>query len=179
MKLSAILVSLLVQIGAIMKHPCTLGGQLYSSRMLLRSRIFVCVGGTLAGISSLLAACSSPVGSNPPNPQPTSISFTDADLKNYAKTVLAIEPIRQSAYNEIQQMSKNGETPSIACHQPNSLGALPKDIQNVAVNYCTQSKKIGESNGLTISRFNAMTVNAQFDPELQKQIQNELIRLQQ
>ena len=170
---------LLVQLSAILQYPCTLCRQPSLSQMLLRSQTFFRIGVTLTGFASLLAGCTSRVASNPPAPKPTLISFTDADLKNYAKAVLAIEPVRQAAYNEIQQMSKNGQAPDIVCDQSKSLERLSKDIQTVAINYCTQSKKISESNGLTMAQFNALSVNVQSDPELQRRIQNELIRLQQ
>ena len=98
------------------------------------------------------------------------------DLTNYAKAVLAIEPLRLSAYDEIKKIV--GSVPGIVCNQQQSLRGLPKNAQGIAANYCNQSKKIVESNDLTISRFNNITVQIQSDSALQKKVQNELIRLQ-
>lgn len=105
-------------------------------------------------------------------------SFSDAELKNYAKAVLAIEPIRQSAYTEIKRTAGSGDVPAIVCSQPDSLKNLPNNTRTIAVNYCNQSKKIVESHGLTTARFNAITVKLQGDNSLGKRIQAELLRLQ-
>jgi hypothetical protein len=105
-------------------------------------------------------------------------SITSEEVENYARTVLAIEPSRQTAYSEIQKLTNEENVPDVTCTEVSSVAALPTNIQDIAVNYCNQSKKIGESNGLTISQFNAITVSAQSDSELQKRIQNELVRLQ-
>lgn len=99
-----------------------------------------------------------------------------SELANYAKAVLAMEPLRLSAYDEIKKIV--GSVPGIVCNQQQSLRGLPKNAQGIAANYCNQSKKIVESNDLTISRFNSLTVQIQSDSDLQKKVQNELIRLQ-
>lgn len=127
----------------------------------------------IGGISLVLGGCSG-------NSSSTSTSeFSDEEIKNYARTILAIEPIRQSAYKEIQQISKSDKVPFIACGQRDSIASLSQDVQEIAMNYCNQSQKIGESNGLTMSRFNTVTMKAQSDLDLQKQIQNELVQMQQ
>ena len=105
-------------------------------------------------------------------------NITRTELENYARSVLAIENIRQSAYNDIKQIVGSNDTPAISCNKQDSLNKLPDNIQGIAVNYCNQSKKIVESNGLTIARFNAITVKIQEDADLKGQIQAELIRLQ-
>jgi len=48
----------------------------------------------------------------------------------------------------------------------------------IAVEYCNKSKKIVESNGLTIDKFNAITMTVQSDPNLEKRVQAELLELQ-
>lgn len=105
-------------------------------------------------------------------------SINEDEVKNYARTVLAIEPIRQAAYNEIKKITSSGEVPAIACHKSESLGQLPGNLRTIAVNYCNQSKRIVESNGLTVPRFNAITMGVQANPDLEKRIQSELLRLQ-
>ena len=102
--------------------------------------------------------------------------ISKSELTNYAKAVLAMEPLRLSAYDEIKKIF--GSVPGIVCNQQQSLRGLPRNAQGIAANYCTQSKKIVESNDLTISRFNSITVQIQSNSDLQKKVQNELIWLQ-
>jgi hypothetical protein len=139
----------------------------------------ISVVGCLAGLTAILAGCSSPSTSNSATPVSTESgkSVTADEIKNYARAVLAIEPIRQAAYTEIQKLT-NDEKVDVTCTKADTIAALPKSIQDVAVNYCNQSKKIGESNGLTMAQFNAVTVSAQSNSELRQRIQNELLRLQ-
>lgn len=133
--------------------------------------------GWLAGLTAVLAGCSSPV-SESPTPIPTVTSVSAEEIENYAKAVLAIEQSRQAAYNEIQQIHNGKQIADITCTQAKTIASLPSNVQDIAVNYCTQSKKIGESQGLTMYQFNGITVTAQSNPEVLKRIQNELVRLQ-
>lgn len=105
-------------------------------------------------------------------------AITSEEVQNYARSVLAIEPVRQEAYNQIKQITGDRDVPAIACHQPNSLNNLNRDIREIAVDYCNQSIAIVEQNDLTIGRFNVITTSQQSDPDLQQRIQEELIRLQ-
>ncbi len=134
----------------------------------------------LAGLTAILAGCSSGTTSNSPTPIATvsENSVSTEEIKNYAKAIVAIEPIRQAAYSEIQKNSNDEKIPDITCTKPDTIAALAKDIQDIAVNYCNQSKKIGESHDLTMPRFNGITASAQSNPELRRRIQNELLRLQ-
>jgi len=134
--------------------------------------------GWLAGLTAILVGCSSPPVSESPTPIPTLTSVSSEEVENYAKAVLAIEQSRQAAYNEIQQINNGTQVADINCTQTKTIASLPSNVQDIAVNYCTQSKKIGESQGLTMSQFNGITLTAQSDPELLKRIQNELLRLQ-
>ncbi len=133
--------------------------------------------GWLAGLTFLFASCSSQSASNSPTPVPTMKSVSTEEVKNYAKAVLAIEPKRQEAYREIQIKLNDEKVPEIVCTRADTIASLSKSVQDIAVNYCNQSKKIGGSHGLTIQKFNAITVTAKSDPELQRRIDNELIRL--
>jgi hypothetical protein len=132
----------------------------------------------LAGLTAILAGCSSNQVSDSQTSIPTVSSIRAEEVENYAKAVLAIEPKRQEAYNEIQKMTNDEQVPNITCNKADTITALAKSVQDVAVNYCNQAKKIGEGQGLTMSQFNAITVSAQSNPELGKRIQNELVRLQ-
>jgi len=89
---------------------------------------------------------------------------------------MAMELGRQNAYNEIKKLV--GTPPNIECSKPDSLNALPANAKAIAVNYCNQSRKIVESNGLTIETFNQITVNMQKDPALQAQIQKIMLDIQ-
>jgi hypothetical protein len=137
--------------------------------------------GWLVGLTAILAGCSS----NSASETSTEIqavsgeSISAEEVENYAKTVLAIEPSRQSAYTEIQQLINDEQFPDVSCTKSDTIATLPSNIRDIAVNYCNQSKQISESQGLTLSQFNTITASAQADPELQKRIQNELVRLQQ
>ena len=102
----------------------------------------------------------------------------DTAVTNYAQAVLEMEPVRQTAFDEIKKLIGSGDIPPIVCHKPESLDALPGNARKIAVNYCSQSQKIVESNLLTIARFNAITVDMQNNPNLKTQIQKELLRIQ-
>jgi hypothetical protein len=100
------------------------------------------------------------------------------EVTNYARIVWAIEQLRQSVYKEIQKIAPSSNLSNVACTQPKSLQSLPREAQAITANYCNQSKKIIETNGMTISRFNEMTQNQQSNPDLQRRIQNALILIQ-
>ncbi|MDX2100735.1 MAG: DUF4168 domain-containing protein [Leptolyngbyaceae cyanobacterium bins.59] len=140
-------------------------------------------------LSLAIAATVFVLGVDQPTPDSFAFSFggapvqaqtiTDAELKNYARVVMAIEPIRQTAYSEIKRLIGDREVPPIICNKQESLKNLPTNTRNIAVNYCNQSKRVVESNGLTIARFNAITARLQQgDEALEKRIQTELLRLQ-
>lgn len=105
-------------------------------------------------------------------------SVSNTEVTKYARAVLVMEPVRQTAFNEIKKMIRSGDIPPIVCHKPKSLNALPNNARKIAVNYCKRSKEIVESNGLTINRFNAITVNLQNDSNLKRRIHNELLHIQ-
>lgn len=91
---------------------------------------------------------------------------------------MAIETSRQTAFSEIQQQMNQEPVPNIICTQPDSLEELPSDVRGIAVNYCNTAKEIGISQGFSMAQFNAITATAISDMNLQRQVQNELIRLQ-
>ncbi|MBD1870893.1 DUF4168 domain-containing protein [Cyanobacteria bacterium FACHB-471] len=105
-------------------------------------------------------------------------AISDQEVEDYARSVLAIEPIRQETYNQIKQIIGNRDVPAIACHQSNSLNNLNRNIREIAVNYCNQSIAIVEQNNLDIGRFNLITTSQQSDAQLRERIQRALIQLQ-
>ncbi len=106
-------------------------------------------------------------------------NISNEEIQSYARSVLAIEPIRQAAYDEIKRILGSGQVPPIACHRPNSLNNLSQNIRQIAVNYCNRATQIVERNNLTINRFNTITVTMQSNPSLAPVIQREIMRLQQ
>ncbi len=100
------------------------------------------------------------------------------DITSYAQAVLAMETPRQQAFDEIKKLIGGGEIPKIICNDPKSMGSLPRQAQDIAVTYCNRSLKIVEDNGLTIDRFNKLTLEIQNNNNLKRQVYNTLIRLQ-
>lgn len=129
--------------------------------------------GVLSGFAPDLSQRSSNIFSSAAYAQ----AVSNPEVTNYARAVLAMEPVRQTAFNEIKKII-NGDIPPIVCHKPSSLNALPGNARKIAANYCKRSKEIVESNGLQINRFNAITVNLQNDSNLKRRIHNELLRIQ-
>jgi len=103
---------------------------------------------------------------------------SNSEVINYAQAVLAMEPSRQQAFGEIKKLIGGGEIPQIVCNDPKSINNLPQKARDIAINYCNRSQKIVEENGLSIDRFNKITVEIQNDNNLKRQIYNTLIRLQ-
>lgn len=155
-------------------------GRAESFRRHLRKMGVLPTLGWLLGATVILTGCSSSSdseASTPISPIPGD-QVTAEEVENYATAVLAIEGSRKTAYNDIQQRLGNQKVPDVTCNQASTLVDLPKDIQDIAVKYCNTAKQLSEEQGLTISRFNTITVSAPADPELERRIQNELIRLQ-
>lgn len=130
--------------------------------------------GLLSGHAPDLSGSSAFVFSSAAYAQPVS----DPEVTNYARAVLVMEPVRQTSFNEIKKMIGSGDVRPIVCHKSESLDALPGNARNIAVTYCNRSKEIVESNGLSIARFNSITVNLQNDPDLKRRIHDELLRIQ-
>jgi hypothetical protein len=105
-------------------------------------------------------------------------AVSNEEVQSYARSVLAIEPIRVKAYKEIQQMTGSDDVPVVACHRPSSLSDLPENIRDVAIDYCNQAIAIVERNNLTITRFNQITIAHQNNRGLSDRIQQVINQLQ-
>jgi Domain of unknown function (DUF4168) len=105
-------------------------------------------------------------------------SVNNVEVTSYAQAVLAMEPARQQAFEEIKKLIGGGEIPKIVCNDSKSMNGLPNKAKDIAVNYCNRSQKIVEDNGLTIDRFNKITMEVQSNNNLKRQVYNTLIRLQ-
>ncbi len=105
--------------------------------------------------------------------------ITNDEVQSYATAVLAMEPLRQTAYAEIKRIVGSGNVPNIACYLRQEFDKLPADIRLIANNFCDQSKRIVEISGLSINRFNEITMQQEDDITLQQRIQAQLVRLQE
>lgn len=105
-------------------------------------------------------------------------SFSNEEITNYARAVLALEARRHQVFNEIKKIV--GSVPRIVCNEQSSIEALPGATpQRLATSYCEEAEKIVEMKGLTINRFNEITDRQQGNPQLRQRIQAEILRLQQ
>ncbi|MDX2214174.1 MAG: DUF4168 domain-containing protein [Oculatellaceae cyanobacterium bins.114] len=105
-------------------------------------------------------------------------NVSNEEIQSYARSALAIEPIRQAAYDEIKRILGSGQVPPIACHRPNSLNNLNPNIRQIAQRYCNRATQIVGRNNLSINRFNTITVMRQSNAALEQAIQEAIRRIQ-
>lgn len=136
---------------------------------------------SLAGIAAIFSGCASNSSSHSTTSIPTVApeSVKPEEIANYARAVMALESKRQDLYPKIQQFIKKQQVPDINCTKLDTISSLSRDAQKLAVAYCKEAKQVIESNNLTITQFNQITVTAQANLNLEKRIQTELIRLNQ
>ena len=106
------------------------------------------------------------------------LNINNTEVTNYAKAVLGMEPVRQQACEEIKKLIGSKDVPQVICNDPTSINALPGKAKDIAGNYCNHSQKIVEDSGLTVERFNKITVEIQNNNNLKKQLYNTLLYLQ-
>ncbi|MBG1241346.1 DUF4168 domain-containing protein [Nostoc sp. NZL] len=143
------------------------------SRKRILSQSFFFGAIATAGVISNAFSLSSKAYGQTPAP-----IVNNTEIDSYAQAVLAMEPARQNAFEEIKKLIGNGEIPKIVCNDSNSLNGLPRKAQDIAVNYCTRSQKIVQDNGLSIDQFNKITIELQNNNILKRQVYNTLLRLQ-
>ncbi|MEH1975425.1 DUF4168 domain-containing protein [Nostoc sp.] len=141
-------------------------------RILFQSFFFGAIA--TAGVISNAFSLSSKAYAQTPPP-----IVNNTEINSYAQAVLAMEPARQNAFEEIKKLIGNGEIPKIVCNDPNSISGLPKKAQDIAVNYCAHAQKIVQDNGLRFDQFNKITIELQNNNMLKRQVYNTLLRLQQ
>ncbi|WP_414619214.1 DUF4168 domain-containing protein [Calothrix sp. CCY 0018] len=105
-------------------------------------------------------------------------SVDDNEIVKYSRALLTIEQSRLQAFDEIKKISGGNEVPEIVCNKPQTIDALSKKARDIAKNYCQRSQTIVKDSGLSIQRFNNITLKLRNDDSLKKQIHNTLIRLQ-
>lgn len=134
----------------------------------------------LASWSAIASGCASQPRATSESPTATTtVEISSTDITNYAQAVLALEPYRQTAFSEVQKLTPEGALPTLACNQSETMRTLSRDTQKVVVDYCNQAKEISSIHNLPVNTFNAISLKAQTDPALQKQLQQELLRHQQ
>lgn len=103
--------------------------------------------------------------------------FTNEEITNYSRAVIALESRRVNAIREIKKIV--GDVPRIVCNDSNSIRTLPGNAPRIAVDYCSEAKKIIEQNDLTVSEFNEITRRQQADVAFRQRIQAEILRLRE
>ncbi|MEH2139201.1 DUF4168 domain-containing protein [Nostoc sp.] len=154
-----------------MKKISDLFSQSSRKRILCQSFFFGAIA--TASVISNAFSLNSKVYSQTPPP-----IANNTQINSYAQAVLAMEPARQNAFEEIKKLIGNGEIPKIVCNDSNSINGLPRKAQDIAVNYCNRSQKIVQDNGLSIDQFNKITIELQNNDILKQQVYNTLLRLQ-
>jgi hypothetical protein len=106
------------------------------------------------------------------------LNVNNVEVDRYAKAVLAVEPMRQQAFEKIKKLIISKEVPQVICNDPKTVNALPDKAKDIAVNYCNQSQKIVEDSGLSVERFNQITLEKEKNNVLKRQIYKALLNLQ-
>ncbi len=107
-----------------------------------------------------------------------SLSVSNDEFNSYARAMLSMEPDRQRAFRKIKEILGDRDVPQIVCNDPNSINSLPSEAHNIAVKYCSRYQQVVEDSGLSIDRFNKITVELQNSTDLKNQIYKILIHMQ-
>jgi hypothetical protein len=115
--------------------------------------------------------------------------ITDEDVANYARTVVAIEPLRLAAYESASDILATAgseqdilESP-MSClstqmsDMPDVAKASRESLREVLVNFCNEASQLAEENSLTPARFNAITEEHRANDETLKRIQDAIAEL--
>lgn len=97
-------------------------------------------------------------------------------IAKFVRSAMAMEPKRKQALQEIQAIM--GQVPTIRCDNRDSFNELDPAVRGVAINYCNESKRIVESNELSVERFNEILLEQRSNKALRERIQNEICRLE-
>ncbi len=128
---------------------------------------------TVSIVASSIVTTSSKANAQTPSP------IDSTEITNYSRALLTIEQSRIQAFEEIKKISGGKELPAIVCNQPKTIESLSTGkARDIVKKYCQRSQTIVQDNGLSIERFNNITLKLQNDESLKRQIYNTLIRLQ-
>ncbi|NJR69134.1 MAG: DUF4168 domain-containing protein [Synechococcales cyanobacterium CRU_2_2] len=100
---------------------------------------------------------------------------TAEEISNFVRSALSMEPMRKQAVQEIQTVMN--QVPTIRCDLPDGFTSLEPRVRGVAIKYCNASKRIVETNGLTVGRFNEILMVQRKDEKLRDRIQAETCRI--
>ncbi|MEL6165693.1 MAG: DUF4168 domain-containing protein [Cyanobacteria bacterium J06628_3] len=140
------------------------------TRMLYKSLLI----GTLATLGFAASSIVSSVKADAQTPQ----TVNDSEIVKYSKALLMIEQNRVQAFDEIKKR-EGGKVPAITCNRPKSITVLSsQEARDIAKKYCQRSQTIVKGSGLSVQRFNGITLQLRNDESLKKQIHNALIRIQ-
>lgn len=109
-------------------------------------------------------------------------TISDEVIADYAKAVLAMEPIRQQASNKLKQILGVENVPRFFDCSPDKVNGLSQAAKDVMDDYCSKSQAIVTSNNLSFKQFNDITTaisgSPPTDPALKQRVQQELLHLQ-
>lgn len=103
--------------------------------------------------------------------------YTPEEIANYAKAGYEVELLRQQVYQEIKSIV-NQPPPDITCDQPETMNNIPANIRGIANSYCDRSRQIVRENNLTVQRFNQLKTNYDSGGSFYRQVQEQLLNLQ-
>ncbi|MEA5592873.1 DUF4168 domain-containing protein [Rivularia sp. UHCC 0363] len=140
---------------------------------ILSKSIILGLLATVSIVASSIVTTSSKANAQTPSP------IDSTEITNYSRALLTIEQSRIQAFEEIKKISGGKELPAIVCNQPKTIESLSTGkARDIVKKYCQRSQTIVQDNGLSIERFNNITLKLQNDESLKRQIYNTLIRLQ-
>jgi hypothetical protein len=99
---------------------------------------------------------------------------SEEQVRRYAKAVLEIERIRQTAYAQTQKIMGDN-LPREVCRQ----NSLPSEVRDICDRFLKDSAAIIKRHGLTGTEFNGITQEVRNNSSLDGRVKAELLRLQQ
>ncbi|MGF1536804.1 MAG: DUF4168 domain-containing protein [Elainellaceae cyanobacterium] len=105
-------------------------------------------------------------------------AVSSEEVQQYARSVLRIEALRTVALGQIEGLIDGDTLQQLACHEGDSVRRLPAQARAYFVSYCTDSIDVVQQNGLSIARFNEITMTQRANAQLANQVQQTLRRLQ-
>lgn len=99
-------------------------------------------------------------------------SVEPQQITQYARAAYEIEQMRQRDYAEAKRLM-GGNVPGDVCRQPN----IPPDVKAICARFLGNSAEIICKNELTVNQFNEITRLRQTNPQVQQQVQSELLKI--
>ena len=129
--------------------------------------------------STLLASCAArDVSTTEVEPVGEPVLDKEQTIAAYARSVLEIDRLRRTAYEQIDEANSDDPPPQVICDNPETVAGLRGEVKRIAVDYCLKAKEIVEREQLNVTIFNEVTQRISQDAQLKADIENELRRLQ-